>query len=271
MNTQPQFEGKVALVTGAGSGIGRASALGFAACQAKVVIADIDTAKGEETARFIKKEGGQAVFIRANVADAKDVKELIEQVLKHYGRLDYGHNNAGVEGKKASLIEQTEEDWDKMIDINLKGVWLSMKYEIPAMLRNGGGVIVNTGSVSSEVGLRNYAPYCASKHGIIGLTKTAALEFVKENIRVNAVCPGLIDTDMITRSIVGDASNEGIMQGYWYRIKKMIGGAVLRSKQPSGRMGLPEEVALAVLWLCSDQSSFVNGHALVVDGGFIAK
>jgi len=270
MDSNVQFKDKVALVTGAGSGIGRASAFVFAACKAKVVVADIDTVKGEETSQLINKEGGEAVFIRTNVADAKDVKDLIDQTLKRYGRLDYGHNNAGIEGKKASIIEQTQEDWDNLIDINLKGVWLCMKYEIPAMLQNGGGVIVNTGSVSSEVGLRNYAPYCASKHGIIGLTKTAALEFIKENIRVNAVCPGLIDTDMITRSILGDTGSDG-MRRLWSGLKKEIGGALLKSKQPSGRMGLPEEVARAVIWLCSDQSSYINGHALVIDGGFVAR
>ncbi|MDE2027611.1 MAG: glucose 1-dehydrogenase [Candidatus Omnitrophica bacterium] len=270
MNFYPEFKDKVALVTGAGGGIGRASALGFAYCQARVVVADIDPLKGKETVALIQKEGGEAIFIQANVAVAKDVEALIDQTFKTYGRLDYGHNNAGIEGKKALLTEQTEEDWDKMAAINLKGAWLCMKYEIPALLQSGGGAIVNTGSIASELGLRNYGPYCAAKHGLIGLTKTAALEFAKRNIRVNAVCPGLIETDMITRSIVGEtveAAPLSFLQG----LKKKIGYAILKNKQPSGRMGLPEEVAMAVLWLCSDQSSFVNGHALVVDGGYVIK
>ena len=269
MNTP--FQDKVALVTGAAGGIGRASAMAFARQKAKVVAADIDVKGGQETVELIKGEGAEAVFISVDVTNSREVKSLIDQIVSRYGQLDYAHNNAGIEGKKATLVEQTEEDWDRLIDINLKGIWLCMKYEIPAMLRNESGAIVNTGSVSSELGLKNYSPYCASKHGIIGLTKTAALEFIKHNIRVNAVCPGLIDTEMISRSIVGETLVDDGITGFFQNLKRYVGGTMLKNKQPSGRMGLAEEVAEAVVWLCSEKASFVNGHALVVDGGLMVK
>ncbi len=261
------FDNKVALITGAAGGIGRASAIAFSKQGAKVVAVDIDSRRGEETVRLIKNAGREAVFMQVNVVKASEVERLIAEIQKLYGRLDYAHNNAGVEGRKAALNEQTEEDWDHTINVNLKSVWLCMKYEIQAMRAAGAGAIVNTGSVASQVGLRNYAPYAASKHGVIGLTKTAAIENVKHNIRVNAVCPGLIDTEMIVRSITGDPDKSGFLT----KLKVRVGQSILASKQPSGRMGLAVEVAEAVIWLCSEQASYVNGHALAVDGGFLAK
>ena len=269
MNTL--FQDKVAFITGASAGIGRASALTFARHKAKVVVADIDINGGRETVELIKGEGGEAVFFPMDVTNSREVRSVIDQTVNLYGRLDYAHNNAGIEGKKATIVEQAEEDWDRLIDINLKGIWLCLKYEIPAMLRNESGAIVNTGSVSSELGLKNYSPYCASKHGIIGLTKTAALEFIKHNIRVNAVCPGLIDTEMISRSLVSDTVVDNGITGFFQSLRRYVGNTVLKNKQPAGRMGLAEEVAEAVVWLCSDKASFVNGHALVVDGGLLVK
>jgi len=266
-----RFKDKVALVTGGSGGIGRASALAFAREGAKVVVSDIQVETGEETVALIKEAGGQAVFIRADVSNSRQVESLIEQTVRTLGGLHYAHNNAGIGGEKAPLIEQAEETWDKVIDINLKGVWLCMKYQIKEMLKNRSGAIVNTGSVSSEVGLSKYSPYCASKPGIIGLTKTAALEYIKDGIRVNAVCPGLIDTEMVERSIVGDTKATNIVTEAFQNFKKNIAQAILTGKQPSGRMGSAAEVAEAVIWLCSDSASYVNGHALAIDGGFLVK
>jgi NAD(P)-dependent dehydrogenase (short-subunit alcohol dehydrogenase family) len=250
-----ELEGKIALVTGAGSGIGRESALAFAAFRAQVMVSDVVVESGEETVAQIKAAGGEATFMRADVSQRADVEALIRQTVETYGRLDCAHNNAGIEGDMAPTCDCTEANWDRTIAINLKGVWLCMKYEIPQMLEQGGGVIVNTSSVAGLVGFVNLPAYVATKHGVAGLTRTAALEYAQQGIRVNAVCPGVIHTPMIDRIVGGDAEAE----------------AQFTALEPVGRMGSPAEVAQAVVWLCSDAASFVTGIAMPVDGGFVAQ
>jgi len=247
--------GKVALVTGAGSGIGRASALAFAREGAKIVVADVVVDGGEETVSLIKKTGGEASFIKADVAKAAEVEALINTAVATYGRLDCAHNNAGIAGRSATVADDTEENWDRILAINLKGVWLCMKYEIPQMLKQGSGAIVNTASDAGLIAVRRGGAYVASKHGVVGLTKTAALEYAKAGIRVNAVCPGPIDTPMLQR---GASLRPQI-------IEKMA------AAQPVGRLGQPQEIAEAVVWLCSDAASFVTGQAMPVDGGYMAQ
>ncbi|MBI3796039.1 MAG: SDR family oxidoreductase [Deltaproteobacteria bacterium] len=245
--------GKVALVTGGGSGIGRASALTFAREGAKVVVADVAVEGGEETVRLIQQRGGEASFVKTNVSQAADVEALVARAVQTYGRLDCAHNNAGIEGAAATTVDYAEDAWERVIAINLKGVWLCMKYEIPQMLKQG-GAIVNTASTAGLVGYRGGAAYVASKHGVVGLTKTAALEYAKAGVRVNAVCPGAIDTPMMGR-ITGHRPQ---------RAERMA------ASEPVGRMGQPEEIAEAVVWLCSEAASFVTGHAMAVDGGITA-
>ena len=249
------LEGKVALVTGGASGIGRATALAFAREGAKVVIADVAVEDGEETVRMIEESGGKAIFVETDVSQSDQVEALINKAVETYGRLDCAFNNAGIEGEQALTPDCTEENWDRVININLKGVWLGMKYEIPQMLKQGGGAIVNMSSVAGLVGFPSSPAYVASKHGILGLTKTAALEYATEGIRVNAVCPGVIRTPMVERATGGDPEVE----------------AQFAAMEPVGRMGKPEEVAEAVVWLCSDAASFVTGHSMVVDGGLVAR
>ena len=247
------FKNKVALVTGGAFGIGRATALAFAKKGAKVAVADCKV--DYETVNKIKSMGGEAIFIPCDVSKTADVKEMIKTTIETFGHLDFAFNNAGIEGTSAHIQDCTEENWDKTISINLKGVWLCMKYEIPEMLKQGKGVIINTSSVAGLVGFPGLPAYVASKHGIVGLTKTAALECAKLGIRVNAVCPGVIKTAMMDR-ITGnnkEAENQ------------------FAEQEPIGRFGLPEEVANAVIWMCSDEASFVTGDAMTVDGGFVAQ
>ncbi|MGH8008520.1 MAG: SDR family oxidoreductase, partial [Candidatus Binatia bacterium] len=221
------MNGKIALVTGASSGIGRATALTFAREGAKVVAADVTVAAGEETVRMIQAAGGEAVFIKADVSKGTDVEALIKKTVETYGRLDCAFNNAGIEGKFSPTIEGTEENWQRVIDINLKGVWLCLKYEIIQMLKQGGGAIVNTASVAGLVGAAGGSAYVASKHGVNGLTKTAALEYAKQGIRVNSVCPGGIRTPMLERIMSG---NPGMSE-------------MIAAMEPVGRLGKPEEIA----------------------------
>jgi NAD(P)-dependent dehydrogenase (short-subunit alcohol dehydrogenase family) len=250
-----RVDGKVALVTGGGSGIGRATALAFAREGAKVVVADIVVAGGEETVRMIKAAGGEALFVKADVAKAAEVEAMIKKAVETYGRVDCAFNNAGIEGAVAPTHECTEENWDRVVAIDLKGVWLCMKYEIPQMLKQGGGAIVNTASVAGLVGFQGAPAYVASKHGVNGLTKTAALEYAKSGIRVNAVCPGVIHTPMVERAF---SANPQMAES-------------VAAIEPVGRMGKPEEIAEAVVWLCSDAASFVTGLPMAVDGGLVAQ
>jgi NAD(P)-dependent dehydrogenase (short-subunit alcohol dehydrogenase family) len=246
-----QFTGKVAFVTGAGSGIGRATALAFACQGAKVVVVDISQENSAETVRLIEEQGGSALAVRCDVSSAEDVKAALDQTIQEFGQLDYAFNNAGVEQRNSAVADFEEDEWNKIIDVNVRGVFLCMKYEIPLLLKQGGGAIVNTSSGAGVIGIKGGGAYAASKHAIIGLTKSAALDYAAQNIRVNAVAPGYIATSMMDRFTGGKA--EG-----WEKIT---------SEEPIGRVGQPEEIADAVIWLCSDASSFIIGHTLVADGG----
>lgn len=243
--------GKVALITGAASGIGRATALAFAQSGAKVMVSDVAEEGGAETVAQIAAAGGEAAFQRCDVSKADQVKALVARTVEAFGRLDFAHNNAGVNSMTRS--EWDDEVWGWAIGINLTGVMLCMREEIPAMLANGGGAIVNTSSINGLTGNPTQPAYVASKHGVIGLTRMAALRHAKDNIRVNAVCPGVIETAM-TAAVAANPEIKAIMEGM----------------TPMGRMGRPEEIAAAVVWMCSDEASFMTGHPLVVDGGAIA-
>jgi len=248
------LEAKVALVTGGATGIGRATALVFAREGANVVVADLAVEGAQETVRRIKEAGGAALFVQCDVSKAPDVEELIKKTVDTYGRLDCAFNNAGV-GPTGTTAECTEAEWDTTININLKGVWLCLKYEILQMLRQGGGVIVNTASAGGLIGTPGLAAYTASKHGVVGLTKTAALEYVQSGIRVNAVCPGSVLTPMLEQGLAANPAMRDL----------------ILSKHPIGRFGKPEEIAEAAVWLCSDAASFVTGVAFPVDGGAVAQ
>lgn len=252
------LEGKVALVTGGSSGIGRATALAFAREGANVVIAANKNVKGgQEAVRLIKKAGGEAIFIKTDVSKRTDVELMVKKSVETYGRLDCAFNNAGVEGSPFThIVDYSEETWDHVISINLKGAWLCMKYEVSQMVRQGSGSIVNMSSTAGLVGSQvGNSAYVASKHGVVGLTKAVALEYAGQGIRVNAVCPAIIRTPMSEKLFGGDPQRE----------------AQMAALQPIGRVGTPDEVAAAVVWLSSDAASYITGHALPVDGGLIAK
>ena len=250
-----RVEGKVALVTGGASGIGRATALTFAREGAKLVIADLNEDGGQQTVHMITEKGGEAIFVRIDVSQAVEVQALISQAVSTYGRLDCAHNNAGISGGgRALTAEYSEDTWHQVIAVNLTGVWFCMRYEIPQMLQQGSGAIVNTASVAGLIGARGLAAYVASKHGVVGLTKTAALEYAQQGIRVNCVCPGVIQTPMTERGLSDPERRARII-----------------ASEPMGRVGTPEEIAEAVIWLCSDAASFVTGHTMTIDGGYVAQ
>jgi NAD(P)-dependent dehydrogenase (short-subunit alcohol dehydrogenase family) len=249
-----ELEGKTALVTGGTSGIGRDTAILFAKAGAKVVVAGRREVEGNESIELVRAAGGEALFVKTDVSKASEVENLVKKTVERFGRLDVAFNNAGIEGKWVPIVSQTEEDWDRTIDINLKGVWLCLKYELRQLLKQGGGgAIVNMSSVTGLTGGAGAATYCASKHGVIGLTKSAALETARNRIRVNAVCPAVIETAMGERVF-------GAPDAQKYAI----------GLHPLGRLGKPMEIAEAVLWMCSDRASFMTGEALILDGGFLA-
>jgi NAD(P)-dependent dehydrogenase (short-subunit alcohol dehydrogenase family) len=252
-----KLAGKVALVTGAGSGIGQAIAILFAAEGARVGVGDYAVDGGAATVDSIRKAGGEAEFLQLDVSRSADVQRTINSVLQRWSRLDILCNNAGI-GVAATVVDTAEEDWDRTIAVDLKGVFLGCKYAIPAMLEHGGGVIVNTASVAGQVGVLNRAAYCAAKAGVVGLTKSVAVDYVTQNIRVNAICPGTVDSPWIQRILSAQPDPVGERQ-------RMV------ERQPMGRMGQPEEIARAALYLACDDSAFVTGTALIIDGGLMAR
>jgi len=251
MNKNGSYTSKVAFVTGSASGIGRATALAFAREGASVVVADVSEQGNQETVRMIEKQGGRALAVRCDVRRVEDVRAAMDKTIEAFGRLDFAFNNAGIEYTIQPVAEITEEEWNRIIDVDLRGVFLCMKHEIPLMLEHGGGAIVNTSSGAGVKGFKGGAAYVAAKHGVVGLTKAAALDYASQNIRINAVCPGIIETPMMDRFTGGTPE----------------GRAKVISEEPIGRMGKPEEIAAAVLWLCSEAAAFVIGHAMVLDGG----
>ena len=246
-----ELDGKVAMVTGAAAGIGRATALRLAAEGARLGVADLDEERGAALLAEVEAAGSEAVFVRTDVSDEAQVDELVARTVERFGRLDIGVNNAGIEGETAAIADQTTETWQRVMAVNATGVFLCMRAQIPHLLAAGGGSIVNISSVAGLQGFAGSTPYVASKHAVIGMTKVAALDYATAGIRVNAICPGVIATDMITRVLDEHPEMEPMLTGM----------------EPVGRLGRPDEIADAVVWLCSDRSSFVTGHPLVVDGG----
>ena len=252
-----QLDGKTALVTGAGSGIGRATALAYAREGARVAAADVNVEGGEETVQLIKEAGGESILIHADVADSAGAELMVQRTVDAFGRLDCAFNNAGISGgrERRRSADYDEADFDRVIRINLKGVWLSMRAEIPQMLKQGSGAIVNTASIMGLIATPGSVAYMAAKHGVVGLTKAAALEYAADNIRVNSVCPGYINTPLVRPLFDNYAAME----------------ATIISRHPVGRLGEPEEIAAAVIWLSSPAASFVTGHNMAVDGGYVAQ
>src|SRR5918994_3547639 len=249
--TNSDFSEKVAFITGAASGIGREAALAFASAGASVVAADVADEANQKTARLIEEAGGRALAVHCDVSRSEDVRAALDTAVQEFGRVDFAFNNAGVENRPTPAAEVTENEWARTIAINLTAVFVCMKYEIPLMVKQGGGVIVNTSSGAGVRGFPGGAAYGAAKHGVIGLTKCAALDYAASNIRVNAICPGIIDTPMMDRFSGGTSE----------------GRAAAIAQEPIGRMGTPQEIAATVVWMCSDAAAFMVGHALVVDGG----
>ncbi len=248
------LSGKVAIVTGGSSGIGKATAIAFAREGAKVVVASRREKEGQETVKQVQSAGSEGFFIKTDVSKETDVSAMVEKTIATYGHLDYAFNNAGIEQIPTPLVEQTEETFDQVMDINVKGVWLCMKHQIPQMLVSGGGAIVNMSLIAGMIGAPGLPIYVASKHAVLGLTKSVALEYAKEGIRINAVCPGMIETDLLDRAFANQEVKERLI-----------------AMHPIGRVGKPEEIAEAVVWLCSDKASFVTGQSLPLDGGYVAQ
>lgn len=252
-----KLAGKVALVTGAGSGIGQAIAMLFAAEGARVGVADFSEAGGNATVSQIRAAGGDGEFFRVDVSRSAEVKATVEGLLQRWGQLDILCNNAGI-GVAATVVDTAEEDWDRTLAVDLKGVFLGCKYAIPPMIAHGGGVIVNTASVAGQVGVLNRAAYCAAKAGVVGLTKSVAVDYVGQNIRINAICPGTVDSPWIQKILSAQPDPVAERQ-------RMV------ERQPMGRMGEPAEIARAALYLACDDSAFVTGTALIIDGGLTAR
>lgn len=253
MNTE--FKDKVVIITGASFGIGRATALAFAREEAKLVISDVQDKEGESLAKEIRKQGNECIYVHCDISKLADVQNMVSEAIKHFGRLDIAYNNAGIEGEMGFTADVSEDNFDRVIGINLKGVWACMKYQIPEMLKNKKGVIVNCSSIAGVVGSQGLPVYVASKHGVNGLTKNAALEYASQGIRVNSVCPAGVQTPMLDRIV---ETSSGLKDQ-------------MNAMHPIGRVAQPEEIAEAVLYLCSDRASFITGHELLVDGGFTVQ